>query len=168
MNKIKKEFNKNLRNRYFINPYFQTEFLKFCLFNSVLIVTFLFFANTLFFYKAHEIGLGYGFPENHPYFDIVNRLQILMNLVTAGVAIVSSLILVFTGIRFSHKVAGPIHNLIEYFKNINNQCPQRKIQFRKTDFFRDLSEAINQYFESKGMVSKESCDIDNNSLKNQS
>lgn len=123
-------------------PRFQ---LLFVFVNWLILMTtclFAFFTVNQSFLKMKEIGLNMNLDNNSGYMKFLSMQEQFINgslLIFLGGALLVSLVIT---IYFSHKVAGPIYRIKEYFKNFdpNNKKP---IVFRKGDFFDELPEIIN-------------------------
>lgn len=89
-------------------------------------------------------------PETHPYFVFLKSFQDQF-LVMFGFAVLASFVVCFViGVLVSHKVAGPLVKIRNYFERVAaGQEDEKEISFREGDFFQDLAKAYNKKFNSK-------------------
>ena len=51
-------------------------------------------------------------------------------------------------LKLTHQISGPIYKMTKFFNEVaKNPLSDRKIYFRKNDFFTELAEAYNKRFE---------------------
>jgi hypothetical protein len=147
---------KKNRWNYLIYPKFQ---LTLILLNNLIIIGILmpiFVATAYSFAKLKRMGINAGLQQQHVYFKFLNLQKHLIES-TFGIAVICG-ILVSTGIAIfiSHRVAGPIVRLKEYFGALadhSEDSPEahrqslKPIHFRKGDFFDELPNEINRALE---------------------
>ena len=61
-------------------------------------------------------------------------------------------VFVFDSIKFSHRFAGPVFRLRQVTKTLATGQAMERIEFRGTDFWRDLSEDLNRIAERLGQI----------------
>ncbi|MBF0362954.1 MAG: hypothetical protein HQK49_18185 [Oligoflexia bacterium] len=97
------------------------------------------------FEQMRTIALSAGLSEAHPFFGLINAQE---NSIYFPWVIAASIIAIILGslvsIYISHKLAGPIVKTVGYFQRIakNGEVPE-ELKFRKYDFFKELSSAVN-------------------------
>ena len=65
-------------------------------------------------------------------------------------------VLVLGSVYLSHKISGPITQLINYFRGVAaGNVAIRKIRFRRRDFFLDLAASINEFQRSQRLLPPE-------------
>jgi methyl-accepting chemotaxis protein len=131
------------RKYYLINPKFQ---LIFSLFVSVLafVAGAIFcISNFYFFWKLRTLGTELGIPTSSPFFQYINHQQLMMMEITVVTAIGILIISLIIGILFSHRICGPLRRLENHMKKIAQGNKITRINFRKNDFFPEISTAFN-------------------------
>lgn len=126
-----------------INPRFQLIFLGYVLGMSVLAIGVFYLANMYFFWKFSAMGVSLQLPENHAFFQFINEQKKTMNMVFAVTAFVSFVLLLLGALLLSHRVAGPLHRLNQHMLNMAAGRTRHDVQFRKGDFFQELSTSFN-------------------------
>ncbi len=134
-----------------INPKFQWLFIAYTALISVVILSAFYGVFIFSFYKLNEMGIRSHLPPDHIYFEILRIHKVYLTRVLAGLFVFTSAILVFSGMIFSHRIAGPIYRMqTDLLNMVADQSGKIKmIHFRKKDFFKELAAAFNQFAESK-------------------
>jgi hypothetical protein len=136
------------RQNFLINPHFQWAMIRWTLFISLLGSGIFYISNTIFFNDLHELGLSQKLPPDSAYFKFLAQESSRMNLIFTLTTFISSVIIVLFGIRFSHKIAGPVHRFRLYLKN-NDPSPGNQalpdLKFREDDFFQELASDFNSF-----------------------
>lgn len=96
------------------------------------------------YHYLHEQGVAVGLSADHPYFRFVELQSRLVYQALALAFGVGAVVSVVVTLILSQRLAGPIHRLREYFRDIANGGAVQPLGFRKRDFFSDLPEVINQ------------------------
>ena len=121
----------NRRRHYWINPSFQSRFLTRILILEVIVimVTALLslFLALLIVSPAIQTGPTWG--------GILTSFVLL--------TLVMGVLLVWLGIRVSHRICGPVHHIRQVLKSIREDGATRTIQLRNTDELQELAEDIN-------------------------
>jgi methyl-accepting chemotaxis protein len=133
----------NRRKVYLINPRFQWRFIGFMAAVSLLAISILFLSNVLFFRNMHAEALSVGLAPDNPYFDFLKEQQSSLSKVYFGVSAVAFVVMVGLGILYSHRIAGPLHNLNNRMKQIAESGDPAPVSFRRKDQFRELAESFN-------------------------
>ena len=137
---------KNQRRQYLVNRPFQLDVIKkFSILATVNIITF-YFIIYLFFYNLESKAKMIGLKISHPFLLFLSDQKSLMTMLFIIVAIINVAIIICTGIFISHKVAGPIYRLVK-FLNEENLDGVKKVSFRKGDYFLELQDAFNNFFQ---------------------
>ncbi len=134
--------------RYVINPPFQIRVLLY-LFCIVLIVVVSTTAtvNYLFYdfvQEGHELGL----PAGNIFFQFIEKQQLIMNQLLAGLFVFLSFLIIVSGMILSHRVAGPIHRLNQHMQGVALGQIAGPVHFREQDFFKELAESYNAQYEA--------------------
>jgi hypothetical protein len=133
------------RRKYIIYPKLQFSLIALA---SVLLCC-LFFASLFAVHQSYSYlkneGINLGLPAQHSYFQF---LDLQAGLVYRSITI-SFLVCLIAGLIFtillSHRMAGPIVRLRNFFLQIAEHGYDKKpLRFRKKDFFSDLPDAINK------------------------
>ncbi len=122
--------------------------IRWTLFISLFSSGIFYISTVIFFNDLQQIGISQKLPLDSPYFEFLNQENSRMNLIFILTTIISSIMIVLFGIRFSHKIAGPIHRFRLYLKNTD---PSEKtvnlpdLKFREDDFFQELATDFNSF-----------------------
>lgn len=137
-----------------VNKKFQIRFsIYVCVFLSVLSLIY-----PLLIYQIFEYFMN--FAKVHGVNSLVLeslKKEIIKNLIFLEAAIICMNFLL--SIYLSHRVAGPIYKLSQYFKTFEDGKLRGDIKFRKHDHFKDLADGYND------MVAKLKLRMDENSRK---
>lgn len=136
--------------RFLINPDFQIQFIASLLLISIVSMSIIYLANDYFFYTYMQKGHLLNLPPDHPYFLMIHEQKRFMAKVFIAVAISISSVAAIWGLFYSHKIAGPLHRLQNYFIESSTDCTdlKNKIYFREDDFFQEIPDSINRYIDS--------------------
>jgi hypothetical protein len=139
----------NGRNNYLINPKVQLSFVLFFLFLS-LVTTALFYIYTLMnLNELQMIAAENTIVGQEQLINLIKDYKLHTSHVFLFTALISSTFILIGGIYLSHKVAGPVYRMIKYFKMRRNNEHNGPLQLRKDDFFHDLKDEINAFFEDE-------------------
>ena len=87
-----------------------------------------------------------GLNEDHVFFKFIGEQKskiLIYTLVAFGVSLVLGIIL---NLMISHKIAGPIVRLRNFFSKPDNYKEIQYLNFRQGDFFIELPELIRNFF----------------------
>ena len=135
------------RRNYLINRDFQFKFIVYTLIPSAFCLTIFYISLSIYFRKLIEHGLAMNLPPEHPYYSLISDQQGLMNSLFIFCVIISVVFYIGWGIFISHKIAGPLFRLTNFFKNADSQRFEKKLSFRPGDFFLEIPKAINDWIE---------------------
>lgn len=135
---------------YLINAHFQYRFMASIILLMIFSMAIIYGANFYFFETFITKGQSLNLPENHTFFILIRQQQEFMTKVFFGVAIILSTVTGVWGLFYSHRIAGPLYRLNLYFRNAaqDKDSKLRPVNFRENDFFQEVPEAINNYFDS--------------------
>ncbi|HLE12781.1 MAG: hypothetical protein A2504_09485 [Bdellovibrionales bacterium RIFOXYD12_FULL_39_22] len=135
------------RFKYIIYPQFQYTLVAINSFILFVVITV--FGVQIYRSFAYINGLGVraNLPPDHNYFKFINiqTHNLMVNMTIAS--FISLVFSVLFTIYFSHRLVGPIVRLKAHFLEIFNNGIIRPINFRKTDYFTDLAEVVNNALE---------------------
>jgi methyl-accepting chemotaxis protein len=134
----------NRRKTYLINPRFQWRFIGFMATVSLLAISMLFVSNILFFRNMEQEALSVGLTRDNPYFDFLQEQKSALSTLYFGVSGVVFVLMMGLGILYSHRIAGPLHNLNNKMKRIAGGEDLSPLNFRRRDQFRELAESFNE------------------------
>jgi hypothetical protein len=136
--------------KFLINASFQLQFMASVMLIAIVSMTIIYLANDYFFQSYLKKGIELNLAPDHPYFLMIHEQKIFMVKVFLSVAFAISATTSIWGLFYSHKIAGPLHRLENYFKQaaIHSEEIKEKIYFRKGDFFQEIPESINKYIDS--------------------
>jgi hypothetical protein len=148
---------KGRRKNYLINRSFQLSFLTHILVLALGVICIIYASNWYFFWKMTKMGISQGLPPDHIFFRFIQDQQIEMDWVFLSTALVVVALLCCFGLYYSHRIAGPLYRLQTYLKNLKGERPQHRLAFRSKDYFPEVAQSVNDYFEaSKGTSSSSS------------
>jgi magnesium-transporting ATPase (P-type) len=101
----------------------------------------------LYFAEFQKLSDQSGLASNHPFRDLLNYQQMKMNKFFIILAIVNIFTILASGIWMSHRIAGPIHRMVQSLNNFSGIKTEFKI--RKNDFFQELPKALNNFLNTK-------------------
>ena len=133
----------NRRRTYLINPPFQWRFIGFMAAVSLLAIAVLFVSNILFFRDMEQTAISVGLTADNPYFDFLAEQKASLYKLYFAVSGVAFVVMVGLGVLYSHRIAGPLHNLGNKMQRIAEGEAPSEVRFRRNDQFRDLAESFN-------------------------
>ncbi|MDB5036557.1 MAG: hypothetical protein JWQ35_85 [Bacteriovoracaceae bacterium] len=132
------------RRKLLINRKFQLSFLNYTCGIASIVFSVFFIANEYFFWKFNKYGISLGLPKTHFYFTLLTEQEKTMALVFTVSIIFIFAVLIFFGLYYSNKIAGPIRHLEYFLKKKAQEADNSHIKFRSKDYFHELEEPINQ------------------------
>lgn len=132
------------RRLFLVDKKFQYSFILNTILLSGMVITIIFISLQIYFRRAYNKGIELQFPTSHPYFEMLNELKNYMNWVFIWTSLFVIVFIVGFGIRFSHRIAGPLHHLKSFIRDILEGRDPKPLAFRNTDYFSDLPELINK------------------------
>ncbi len=137
---------KRPRQTFLIDPPFQWAMIRWTLFISLFSSGIFYIANVIFFNDLQELGIKQNLPYDSAYFQFLKQENSRLSLIFTLTTIISSILIVLFGIRFSHKIAGPIHRFRMYLKNCDPADQKlHDLKFREDDFFQELASDFNSF-----------------------
>lgn len=133
----------NRRRTYLINPRFQWRFIGFMAIVSLLAISILFVSNILFFRNMEHEALSVGLTPDNPYFDFLREQKAALSTLYFAVSGLVFVLMMGLGIRYSHRIAGPLYQLDRKMRGIANGEAPSQVNFRQRDQFAELSESFN-------------------------
>lgn len=133
----------NRRKTYLINPRFQWRFIGFMAVVSLLAISLLYASNILFFQDMEREARSVGLTPDNPYFDFLQEQKWSLSKLYFGVAALVFVLMMVLGIRYSHRIAGPLYQLNNRMKRIANGEDLSPVKFRRKDQFLELAENFN-------------------------
>jgi methyl-accepting chemotaxis protein len=133
----------NRRRTYLINPRFQWRFIGFMATVSLVAIALLFLSNIVFFRDMERDALSVGLSADNPYFDFLQEQKADLSRLYFGVSALAFLLMMGLGILYSHRIAGPLHNLNTKMKRIADGEDPTPLSFRRKDQFSELAESFN-------------------------
>ncbi len=131
---------------YFIYPSFQWKVIVLFMLVSLISPLILVFFQLQLFQEQMKSGELSNLPDTHPYFTFLKSFQEQF-LVMFGFSVLASFVICFfMGLLVSHKVAGPLVKIRNYFDRVGDGEPEKEISFREGDFFQDVAAAYNRKF----------------------
>lgn len=138
----------NRREVFLINPKFQLQFMLTMTGLAAAIILIYFGSLMYFLSEIKNLGLSIGLIKTHPYFAFISRMENnLIWIFSISTVVVLFFITIFS-LVFSHRIAGPIHQLKEHLQSISENKKYRNLSFRKKDFFSEVPEFVNRAIDS--------------------
>lgn len=136
--------------KFLINQNFQLQFMASLVIVSVISMAIIYIANDYFFHSYVLRGQALNLPPDHPFFLMIHEQKLFMTRVFIIVAGAISTLAGLWGLFYSHKIAGPLYRLHQYFSDAAKtaQPLEKKIYFREDDFFQEIPDSINNYIDS--------------------
>ncbi len=141
--------NKGFKSRfvYLINPKFQLTMIGYSVALAFSIILIIYLFQGYYYNHMANVGVELGLEQGHPFYQIIAEQKEVMDKFYLFMSL-AIFVLVFTIVTYvSHQIAGPMYRLKMYFDK--REMDLRKLSFRKKDFFQELPDSINDYFESK-------------------
>ena len=136
--------NKRKLSNYFINPDFQGKFVAIFLIFGFFQAFVNYYA---IFFSFNKVRSGIAEAKVPPGSDIQEliNMQEFYVITFIGVAfVISFLVFVFVGIRFTHQAAGALYRMKTEFAQMKADKKLHHITLRKGDFFRDVETSFNE------------------------
>lgn len=133
----------NRRKIYFINPRFQWRFIGFMAAVSLLAISLLFASNVLFFWNMTQDARAAGLAPDNPFFDFLQEQKSTLSMLYFGVSALVFLLMTGLGVRYSHRIAGPLYRLNSHMKGIADGAEPAPVNFRRGDQFQELAANFN-------------------------
>ena len=144
---------KNRRRKYLVNRKLQMQFAWLLVVQlsipTVVLGTFIYIINKMYLSALQRI-IG-DTVISDPYIQSILNFSVLAILVFL---LVSILLLIFLGIRFSHHIAGPIYKLELTMKKLAEGERVNPISFRKSDLTDTLADEFNAIAQKLNLLKK--------------
>jgi len=134
-----------MRKNFIINKEFQFKFISFMLLIGLLTLASTFMVLQNYFTEFYQIADESGLPSNHPFRDLIGYQKDKMQIFFMILAGINLILITVSGLWMGHKIAGPIYRIV---KSLNEE-KGTAIVTRKKDYFKELPEALNQYFKNR-------------------
>lgn len=136
---------KNKRFKFIINKKLQMKLILYSI--GIQLASFVTYSTACwyFFRTFNTMAVEAGLPPQHIFFQFLSKQQYLLNGIFIFSALVLNLLIFLFCLKFSHRVAGPVYNLTQHLKRIENLGDLKEVRFRKGDYFQELEEAFNQF-----------------------
>ena len=136
------------RKSYLINPDFQINFILRNLILAIGVISLLYLSNTYLFWTFVAKGKQIGLNPEHIFFRFIETQRRKMNMVFLFTALAVTALISWFGLRMSHRIAGPLHQLKQYFLHYKERG-NKPLAFRKGDYFTDIPPVINAALQAK-------------------
>jgi hypothetical protein len=119
-----------------------------------LLIALIFIAGQIYFIRnLYQLGNSIGLKSTHPYFVFISTQSDRMLIIASITSVVTLLIISFASLFLSHKIAGPIHNLTNWFKRMKSTDEKMTaLKFRNGDFFDEIPDVINETLKQKNLI----------------
>lgn len=135
------------RSNYIINKRFQYTYILLSLVPLILIFIAMYVAHTIFYQQQVAFGQELKLSPDHVYFAMIDYQQQQLNKTLIALGTFIGLINIIWSIFISHRVAGPLYRLTQFFKQASEskQATIPQLKFRPKDFFLEIPEAFNKF-----------------------
>lgn len=123
-----------------INGRFQLKLLSYFVVLFLITTGTLYSTTYLFFWNMKQKGIKVGIPDGHVYYQFLMNQKHDLDILFIGLAVLNFVILLFTGLIISHRIAGPLHKIKRFVQDPLKEPP---LHLRPNDFFQDLIPALN-------------------------
>jgi hypothetical protein len=138
----------NLRKIVLINIRFQLS-LVFKIAILMLIIDFIFYgANLYFFNHIRDQAMLAGLSSENSFYKYIYAQKAYMDQVFFISALISTVTAIWGGLYISHRVAGPLHRLVNHLRT-STMSNVEPVQFRKNDYFPEVQAAFNEFIGTK-------------------
>lgn len=131
------------RRSYWIDPHVQWAVIQKTLVMNASLVLLLWAADKFFFFRMGKIGRDLGFPADHVYFSFLQEQADMKFWAFIWTSVIISVVGTLIGLRFSHRLAGPIFRLKKELRRLNEGEKIEEIVLRDADFFREVVDELN-------------------------
>ena len=146
--------------KFLINNDFQIQFMISVLLISICSMSIIYLANDYFFHSYMQRGEALNLPPDHPFFLMIHEQKKFMTKMFIIVAVAISGTAGIWGLFYSHKIAGPLYRLHQYFTQASlDSNPLKKVYFRDGDFFQEVPDSINKYIDSMQEAAKDKTNV---------
>jgi hypothetical protein len=135
------------RTTFFIIPYFQAKFIAWMIVMNIGVCSAFYVAQLYFFWTCLTFGKQSGFGENHIYIQTLNFQKRAMHHMFIGTILLMTAVSILLSLFYSHRIAGPLYHLKKYLKGKTEGQSKERLKFRKGDFFHELADVTNEYFD---------------------
>jgi hypothetical protein len=138
------------RKKYYIEPTFQKDITKKLLLVGLFGNSMLYFINFAIYFHFNSYAEKLDYKSKKLFYQFFNQQIDLINICFLLMGMTFTAFLVIYGIRLTHRMVGPLYNLKQQFKGIQNLDNLENIQsmktanFRKSDYFKDLADEYNR------------------------
>jgi hypothetical protein len=114
----------------------------------LLIFVAMYVAHTIFYQQQVAFGQELKLSPDHVYFAMIDYQQQQLNKTLIALGTFIGLINIIWSVFISHRVAGPLYRLTQFFKQAaESQQEIPPLKFRPKDFFLEIPEAFNKFAE---------------------
>jgi sensor histidine kinase YesM len=138
----------NRRKIFIINSKLQYRFLGFSLLLSFVSASLFYLATLYLFWKFEQTGYEVGLPAGHIFFRFIGNQRNFMSVLLLVASPIIIFVTCYVGIKFSHRVAGPIYQMTKHLKELNNSAELTEVTFRENDYFIELQDEFNIFIKS--------------------
>ncbi len=144
----KYSFLKGRRKNYLIDPQFQNKIILLFFILSISVLSIIYLFDSYYFEYFIQKGKDLNLEQGHVYYRLLEEQKDKMDRVFIITSITVTILVVIFGLILSHKIAGPLYRLRQYFMN-NEYENGTDLRFRKGDFFTDIPQVINKSLKEK-------------------
>ncbi len=131
------------RRSYWIDPKVQWAIIQKTLLMNAALIAILYCADKFFFYRMEAMGKDLGFAADHVYFLFLKEQQKVKFWAFLWTSGIISVLGTLIGMRFSHRLAGPIFRLKKELHRINNGERIEEINLRGAAYFKEMADELN-------------------------
>lgn len=135
------------RRQYVINPKFQrglvARVFAVLMLNNIAVYFSINYFFSRFYQKASELNI----PVENSLVQFVGEQQSVFTYLIVVAMSCTFLIVMFFGIFYSHRIAGPIHKMTMELDKMGAEKKLESVSIRKGDYFQELVDAFNRMIE---------------------
>ncbi len=138
------------RKKYLVLIKFQLTLVSVNILTLIICMTFFIIQNRFAFKAMRELGERSQVGIDERYFRFIAMQERAFSKYLIFTTLIASFISLVATVIYSHRVVGPMQRLIDYFSEIreSGKLPEKAIQIRKSDYFKELILIIQEACEA--------------------
>ena len=133
---------------FLINPSFQGKFLAIFAFFGFFQALVNYYVIYWSFKQIQEAVVSSGEAVSQTIVDLVIMQEFYVMTFIGSAFLISFLVFIFVGVRFTHKAAGALYRMKVEFEKMQQAKALHTIKLREGDYFREVEDAFNSLAES--------------------
>lgn len=150
--------NRRQLNSFLINPAFQGKFLAIFAFFGLFQALVNYYVIYWSFKQILESVTSSGEAVSQTIVDLVVMQEFYVMTFIGAAFLISFLVFIFVGVRFTHKAAGALYRMKQEFEKMQEAKTLHTIKLREGDYFREVEDAFNSLAQSMEPAAKKNKD----------